>query len=474
MKRITLFITAIILFLSIMACNNNDSFSASKSNILTFSSDTIKMDTVFSTVPSSTRSFWIHNSSNDGIRIASIRLEKGNQTGFRVNVDGTDLTASGYQTSNIEIRKGDSIRVFVELTSEPTNELSPKKLEDNIICLLESGITQKVSLNAWSWDANVMHNCEIKKDTVLSSERPIVVYGILKVDSNATLGINAGTSIYFHDGAGIDVYGKLKSIGNAENFISLRGDRLDNMLDYLPYDMVSGLWRGIRIYPCSVNNDIEFTNIHSSKYGIECDSASTDNQKLIMYSSIIHNCKGNGLTLYNSKANIENCQISNAQGDCIAIYGGNVNIVNTTIAQFYPFDSNIGVALRFTNKYNDFNYALSCLSVTNSIITGNADDELMGERGNEKLDFNYKFDHCLICTSNTSTDKAITNTIFESSDSLNAKDKNFKVIDTKNLRYDFRLNSLSKAINAGINNSIIYDLNGKKRDDKPDLGCYEY
>jgi len=474
MKRIILFIQIIVSLLSIVACNDNDSFSESKSNILSFSSDTIKMDTVFSKVPSSTRSFWIYNNSGDGIRVASIKLEKGNQTGFRVNIDGTDLTSRGYQTSNVEIRKGDSIRVFVELTSGYTNELEPKKLEDNLACLLESGVTQKVNLNAWSWDATVMRNSEIKGDTTLSSEKPIIVYGILKVDSNATLGISAGTSIFFHDGAGIDVYGTLKSIGDIGKFITLRGDRLDNMLEYLPYNMVSGQWRGIHIYSSSVNNEIGFTDIHSSEYGIECDSASTYNSKLNMYNSIIHNCKGNGLTLYNCKADIENCQISNALGDCVAIYGGNVSIMNTTIAQFYPFDSERGVALRFANKYNEWNYALSSLRVTNSIITGYSDDELMGEKDNKDIDFNYNFDHCLICTPHIDNDKSMSNIIWEAPDSINAQDKNFKIIDTKNLRYDFRLNSQSKAINAGIANSLIYDLNGKKRDDTPDLGCYEY
>lgn len=474
MKRIISFIAIIVLLLSVVACNDNDSFSASKSNILTFSCDTIKMDTVFSKVPSSTRSFWIYNNSGDGIRIASVKLEKGNQTGFRVNVDGTDLTSCGYQTSNIEIRKGDSIRVFVELTSGLNNSLSPNKLEDNIECLLESGITQKVNLNAWSWDATVIRNWEIKKDTTLSSEKPIIVYGIIKVDSNATLKINAGTSIFFHDNAGIDIYGTLKSIGNIENFITFRGDRLDNMLDYLPYDRISGQWGGIHIYSSSINNEIDFTDIHGCKYGIECDSASNDNFRLTMFSSIIHNSEGNGLTLYNSKVNIENCQMSNTKGDCVAIYGGNVNIINTTMAQFYPFDSERGVALRFSNKYNKYDYALVSLNVSNSIITGYSEDELMGEKGNKDLDFNYQFDHCLICTPRIDYDLHMSNIIWEAPDSINSQDKNFKIIDTKNLRYDFRLNSSSKAINAGITNYIMYDLTGKKRDEKPDLGCYEY
>lgn len=114
-RNIILLISFVCLLIS---CTDDDSFSLSKSDILTFSSDTISMDTVFSTVPTSTRTFWVYNRAGDGIRCSKIRLVRGNQTGFRINVDGEYLSPStGYQISNVEIRKNDSIRVFVELTS---------------------------------------------------------------------------------------------------------------------------------------------------------------------------------------------------------------------------------------------------------------------------------------------------------------------------------------------------------------------
>lgn len=115
------------------------------------------MDTVFSTVPSSTRSFWVYNKSGSGLRNINVRLENGNQAGFRVNVDGTYLSpSSGFQTNGIEVRNKDSIRVFVELTSPVNNGDKPLKIEDNIVFTLESGIRQKVNLTAYSWDATIM------------------------------------------------------------------------------------------------------------------------------------------------------------------------------------------------------------------------------------------------------------------------------------------------------------------------------
>ena len=100
------------------ACAEDDSFSTSRSDVLSFSVDTVKMDTTFSNVPTPTHSFWVYNHSGKALRCSSVRLENGNQTGYRVNVDGSYLSPeSGYQTQDVEIRKGDSVRVFVELTS---------------------------------------------------------------------------------------------------------------------------------------------------------------------------------------------------------------------------------------------------------------------------------------------------------------------------------------------------------------------
>ena len=94
---------------SFVSCSDDDSFSLSTNHLLTFSTDTVKLDTVFSNVPTPTKTLWVFNRSGDGIRCVNVRLERGNQTGFRVNVDGTYLgEASGFQTSNVEIRNKDS------------------------------------------------------------------------------------------------------------------------------------------------------------------------------------------------------------------------------------------------------------------------------------------------------------------------------------------------------------------------------
>ena len=59
----------------------------SKEN-LTFSVDTIVFDTVFTTVGSTTKQFKIYNPSSKSIQIDEIELMGGDQSPFRLNVDG--------------------------------------------------------------------------------------------------------------------------------------------------------------------------------------------------------------------------------------------------------------------------------------------------------------------------------------------------------------------------------------------------
>jgi len=170
MVRRLFFFTLLVAAL-LTACTDNDSFSASSGNRLTFEEDTIRFDTLFSTIPSSTRTLWIHNNSSDGIRIQTARLERGTQSGYRVNIDGTYLNpvATGF-----EVRKGDSILVFVEVTTHENHSQDPQLVEDNLLLTLESGVEQRINLRTYSWDALKVTNLDILRDTVIESSKPII------------------------------------------------------------------------------------------------------------------------------------------------------------------------------------------------------------------------------------------------------------------------------------------------------------
>lgn len=473
----------LVAFTLFAACTDDDSFSLSPSNVLTFSMDTVRMDTVFSTVPTSTRSFWVYNKSGDGIRCTSVRLANGNQTGFRVNVDGEYLSpTAGYQVQNVEIRNKDSIRVFVELTSPTNGKDGPQLIEDNLVFTLESGVEQQINLNAYTWDAQLMKNVVISSDsTIGGGTKPIVIYGGLRVDSLATLHITAGTTLYFHSDAGINVYGRLVSEGAADNNIILRGDRTDKMFDYLPYDMVSGQWKGIVFHSSSYDNVINYTDIHSTFDGIVCDSSDVSKMKLQLFNSTVHNCQGYGLKTVSCKVDVRNCQITNTLQDCVAILGGNVNLTHCTIAQFYPFDSNRGVALRYANHSDDVKLPLERMDCVNTIVTGYGEDMVMGDNctveGGDTTMFNYRFINSILRTAKVEDDENIMGVIWEDvKDTATVLgEKNFRMVDIDMQRYDFHLDSLSYAINkADIEQSLPLDRDGNTRDELPDIGCYEF
>ena len=466
----------LLLGILVTSCSEDDSFTVSPSHLLTFSTDTVSLDTVFSTVPTATRSFWVYNRSGDGIRCTSVRLERGNQTGFRVNVDGAYLgSTSGFQVPDIEVRNKDSIRVFVELTSTVNNAAQPQKVDDNLVFMLESGIQQKVNLNAYSWDATILRNPVISQDTTIAQQKPLIVYGGITVQEGATLTIGPGTTIYFHGDAGLHVHGTLLTQGTPENNVVLRGDRIDRMFAYLPYDRVSGQWQGLHFYEKSYDNQILYTDIHSAYNGIVCDSADVSKEKLLLQNSTVHNCQGHGLIAYNSLTRIYNSQITNTLGDCLSIQGGLCDVNNTTLAQYYPFDANRGVALRFSS----LKHPLLMFNCQNTLVTGYSDDEVMGEAPDDgTATFVYQFDHCIMRTPEVDDDMkaAFTDVIFENpEDTITGGKKHFRQIDTDNLRYDFRLSTVSPAVNAANTaTSLPVDRNGRTRDPQPDIGCYEY
>ena len=477
----------LFLLLFCVSCNDDDTFTTSPANVLSMPFDTLKMDTIFAKIPAASKDFWIYNYSGDGIRCASVRLQKGNQSGFRVNVDGIYLgEKTGYQTSEIEVRNNDSIRVFVEATSPDNGSDIYKEMDDKLIFRLESGVEQVINLNAFAWKADVVRNFEVKSDTTIdtsASGSALVVYGGIRVHPEATLTLAPGTTIFFHDDAGIEVMGKLICQGTAEKNVTLRGDRLDDILEDLPYDRMPGRWKGIHFLKDSYDNVIEYTDLHSGYDGIVCDSSDVNQTKLTVNSSTIHNCDGYGMYLNNSKVYVANTQITDAYLGCVAIYGGEISLIHNTIAQFYGINSKRGLeALTFANYSGTHTYPLN-LEVKNCIITGFAGNHVKKEK-NDSVAFNYHFYNSLLRTSeveDTASANHYENIIWEDvkdpkkmTDTTSIGDKNFVLVDTHLLRFDFHLDSLSKA-NGAADARWMLPLNREclARDEKKvNMGCY--
>ena len=427
-KRIFFFLIAALALLT--ACSDNDSFTTDRSHRLTFTTDTVRMDTLFATVPSATYTFWVHNQSGDGLRLRSVRLERSGQSGFRVNVDGSYLNPV---VNNLEIREGDSIRVFVEVTAFENQSPDPQLVEDNLLFTLESGVEQRVNLRTYSWNAELWQTVDVTADQTIESATPIVVYGGINVAKDAMLTIK-NTELYFHDGAGITVDGAL----TVENSL-LRGDRLDHMFDYLPYDRVSGQWKGITVNPHAVGCLLLDSELRNAMDGIVADTTT-----VVLSGSTVHNCKGSGLWAHDCVVDIQYSTLSNTLKDCLTLLGCQATLDHVTLAQFYPLSANRGFALRFEPSEQVF--SLTC---SNTLVTGYAEDVIEGEVDENSK---YSFANCLLRTVVPEDTQFFKDVIWEKKDDDIQGKKHFILVDEDNMIYDFRLKEESPAYEKKIGN----------------------
>ncbi|MEJ7683489.1 MAG: hypothetical protein WKG06_37660 [Segetibacter sp.] len=106
---------AIVLLILIALSCTKTSFITSPNASLSFSTDTLHFDTVFTTTGSVTQSFKIFNQNDQKLRLSQIRLMAGASSPFKINVDGT----AGANFSDVELEPNDSVYVFVSVTINP-------------------------------------------------------------------------------------------------------------------------------------------------------------------------------------------------------------------------------------------------------------------------------------------------------------------------------------------------------------------
>lgn len=461
------------------ACADDEDYTVSPTDKLEFSTDSVKFDTVISGQPTNTYTFMVYNRHRKPIRIPRVHLESGNQSMFRVNVDGTYLqSGSG---SDFEIAAEDSLRVFLEMTAREHDADAPVEITDKLVFQCESGVRQEVVLTAYGQDVVRLEALVVAHDTLLAARRPYHVLDSLVVAEGATLTVGEGVRFYFAPDAQLIVHGTLRAEGTAAAPVVMRGDRMGNMFSNQPYDRIPGQWGGVVFTSGSYGNVLDHCDIHSGQFGIRCDSADVEREKLQLLNSIVHNTTSDALNACMSYITAINCQISNAGGHCVRLLGGDNVFVHCTIADFYPFAGGQGVALSFDNGTAEQPYPILNAVFLNCIITGYGNDELMGTQTAEEAAFNYYLKNCLLNTPKPEKeDGRIVDCVWDSSDNPVSRDKNFSPdFDLTKLVFGFSLSPESKAIgSADPEITLEYaplDMNGRDRmaDGAPDMGCYE-
>lgn len=310
----------------------SDDFTDSPSATLSFSNDTINFGTVFTDLGTPTARLIVYNRNKKGVTISSIRFRNPDSP-FTFNVDGI----SGDTFRDVEIRGNDSIYIFIECFLNPDEAIDPKRVADQME-FVTNGVTQEVEVEAWGLNVTRLRGVKIGTDTRLTAERPYVVFDSLVVAKGATLTIDPGTQLLFHDNASMKIEGTLHAVGAPGQMIELRGDRFDNVLPDVSYDLMAGQWRGVEISAESFGNRLEYVDMRSTVEGLRIDSCGdTSKEKLTLLNSWLHNSRSTVLDSRYAKVNAYGCCFSDAAGAVVSLTGGEHDFVQCTIANYYLF-----------------------------------------------------------------------------------------------------------------------------------------
>lgn len=457
------FIYLIVVTITMFAATSciEDGFTTSSSDILAFSTDSVVFDTVITTQGTTTKQFVVYNHSKKQVNISSIKVAGTSPAHFYINVDGM----KGREFKDIELRGNDSIYVFVEAKIDELKQDDPLEFTDYIE-FVTNGVTQKVTLNAWGQDVIRFAGDTLWTDTQFKAKRPYLIYDTLVVAPGVTLDVEAGTTLLFHKGGALKVYGKMNAVGTRENPIKLQGDRLDNVVSDIPFEIMAGQWGGVVIGNGSYGSHWEHVDMTGSEFGLQVSSSNPSKESLFMLNCLIHNSSGPVFTTWNAGVTVYGTVFSEAAEGVIYLYGGNTNLTNCTLSNYYLFKL---VEDPLLNVFNIDDPACKPIKadINNCILYGMPSDINAGDLTGTAIYVR----NCLFKSNGTDDDNFI-NTVW-------GADPKFYTIRDKYV-FDYRIKNESAAIARGDRSLIPerarYDRYGNDRyaEDAPTIGAYVY
>ncbi len=465
---INLSLSFFIFCLLLVSCKK-DTFITSSEASVNITRDSIKFDTVFTSAGSITKSFKIINENNQKLRLSKVKLMGGATSSFKININGNPTV----EEDNIEIAANDSIYVFVSVYVNPTTANLPFIISDSIL-INYNGNDRFVQLEAYGQNAHFLNNVLLTGNNVWPNDLPYVILGSIRVDTAASLLIEAGCKIYAHANAPILIDGTLIVAGTIGNEVKFAGDRLDEYYNNLPAS-----WPGIYFRGSSIDNDITFAIIKNANRGIDIeDPSSNSNPKLSMHQCIIDNAFEAGLYTYNSSVSADNTLITNCGNNIFIEYGGVYSFTNCTVACYsntYLLHTNPVLQATDATTQNDGSTITTDLNASfiNCIFWGDygdVDDEVLIDKVGNNV-FNVNIENCIYKAINDPSNAILTSSIAN-------QDPLFDSVDVNNKYYDFRTtkNAAAPGINTGTNIATFpFDLDDHPRNagGTVDIGSYE-
>jgi len=496
-------ILAILVWVS--SCRKDFEYAPSAGN-LSFSKDTVFLDTVFGSIGSSTHTLKVYNNTKDDVLIPTIQLENGEESFYRLNVDGV----AGKTFQNIPLYAEDSLFIFVETTISFTEEEPTSLLYTDAVVFDSEKNKQQVELVTLAKDAVFLfpNNDDYAEEKIVlgiddegndikanafnlnnaqlnfSNTRPYVIYGYATVNNGETLTIDSGTRVHFHKNSGLLIKNGGRLIINGtlsqnedlrEGEVIFEGDRLEPF-----YENIPGQWGGVWISKGSINNSINHLTIKNASLGMYIEGyQSLTTPTLTIKNSQIYNSTDHNITANNTNIIAENLVLGGAgKSSLYCANGGSYSFVHSTIANYWNNGFRIQPSLEISNflKFDEDNSGNALLNADfkNCIIDGNGLQEL-SLMDNGENEFNFTFQNCMI-KFNVAVDQDSSYYAFDSNSRYSNILLNGFMDYFQPAINDLKIGLESEAINLGaieFAQEVPNDLSGKDRTVVPDIGALQ-
>ena len=462
------------LFILALACFSSckkERLNTDLGSQITVNRDTLWFDTVFTHVGPQTpksvnKQLLIYNPYDERIR-TSIRLGGGDQSHFRLNVDGEP----GSSFSDIELFPKDSIFLFVEVHPDPNNnspDFNPLIIRDSIL-FNTNGSESKTMLIGWGQDAHYIFRDSIERDTTWSNDKlPIVIYGYCYVKPEVKLTINKGMNIHYAPRSWLFVEGQIDIRGEVDQPVVMQGDRLQPA-----WEEENGQWGGIWISHPSHSNFIEHALIKNGTVGVYCDSTAgkVNTRNVTISKSMIRNMRFDGISGKGSTIHVENTVSTNCgRFTFLGANGGNYTILNSTFytggRDFFRQDPTFAYLNR---RRDEFGAILETYDIQYTFLNNIIDGVLADGEIGEDIDYTRVITPSVVDYNLLKTN----NPIYSGDGSHNIVNKWGKFQNAYNFNFD--LDTLSPAKDMGIEVSprITDDFLNRQRTGTPDIGAFE-
>ena len=463
--------------------------------------DTVFLDSVFTNISSHTYRFKIYNTSNQDITLNKIYLENGEQSFYRLNVNGD----AGKSFRDILIHANDSIFVFVEVTAD-INQLPDPVYEEKLF--IEDDVkTASVLLTAFVKDAyfyyperypdgtketltlytdpdtgdtSEVYGFFLDGNTTFTGDKPIVIYGHMAVPSGHTLTIEQDAHLYFHFNSGLIVWedATLKVNGSLGHEVIFEDDRMEPEFENKP-----GMWNYIWLRENSKNTEINYAIIKNAQAGIIAYPGTGTQPVLRIKNSQIYNHSLVGIYGIAAYIKGENLVMNNFGRSALNLQlGGNYDFKHCTFANFGGGIRNEKSGAVYVSNYiktEDEIYVsdLQNFKMSNCIAYGNANIEFYLDK-DDNAAFNYQIDHSLIKFQDPQHRfDDITTVDFTDTNHYQAILLNEDPVFENPQENKLAIGDDSPCINLGNPATALlvpFDILGVDRTAAPDLGAYQH